>query len=201
MIIHWLLGWSAERNGRRDGRNAIPLPDDPTPPPYLLYLRDAGQNRLRRLALSWKWKDKALFPAWVRRKVRYEQACGALARAEQEAAAATARRDASPTARHTTGLAKAKRAVAKARARVNRAHDALAQAAARRQARWGIYQARLSAICHETDTHMQRYITANVGAREDGRTPLGLLDANRPRPEVPESLQRLAWNDPEAPHA
>lgn len=91
MIIKWLLGWSAERNGRRDGRNAIPLPDDPTPPPYLLFLRDSGQGRLRRLELSWKRTERALFPAWARRRVRHEHAREALARAEQ-AAGAVARR-------------------------------------------------------------------------------------------------------------
>lgn len=195
MMIKWLLGWSAERNGRRDGRNAIPLPDDPTPPPYLLFLRDSGQGRLRRLELSWKRLDRVLFPAWARRRVRHGHAREALARAEEAAAGAVARRDASPKARHVRALAKAQRGVGRARARLNRAHELLTQAAAKRQARWNIYQARLTGICHETDELMQRYITANVGAREDGRTPVGLLDENRPRLGFPEALRQLSWEE------
>ncbi|HWI65089.1 MAG TPA: hypothetical protein VNT75_24945 [Symbiobacteriaceae bacterium] len=195
MIFKWLLGWSAERNGRRDGRNAIPLPDDTTPPPYLLVLRDAGQGRLRRLELSWKLKDKRLFTNWRRRKTLFEQAQATLAEARQAAGTAVQRHDASPKAKNATALARARRALAKAQSRLNRAQIELTHAAAKRQTRFDVYQARLNAICKETDVHMQRYIAANVGARDDGRTPVGLLDEHRPRLVVPATLQQLAWEE------
>lgn len=201
MISKWLLGWSAERNGRRDGRNAIPMPDDSTPPPHLLYLRDQGQGRLRRLALSWFMRDKVLLPAWRKRKTLHAQAKAALDEAQKAAGTAEARRDAMPKAGNVQALARARRTVARAQARLDRTHERLTRAAAKRQARWNIYQARLSAIKGETDEHMQRYITANVGAREDGRTPLGLLDENRPRLIIPDSLQHLSWEEAGGPHA
>lgn len=201
MISKWLLGWSAERNGRRDGRNAIPMPDDPTPPPHLLYLRDQGQGRLRRLALSWFMRDRILFPAWRNRKTLHAQAKAALDDAQNAATAAEAKWDTSPKAQNARALARARRTVARTQARLDRAQEQLTRAAAKRQARWHIYQARLSAIKGETDEHMQRYITANVGAREDGRTPLGLLDENRPQLIIPDSLQQLSWEEAGGPHA
>lgn len=193
MLNKWLLGWKAEGSGRRDGRNAIPMADDATPPPYLLFLREKGQERLRRLAVKWTHKDEKLLPLWRKRRIQYSHAQGALAGAEQAAAAAVARRDASPKAKNVRSLASARRALERARAKLNRAHERLTDAQAKRQARWNIYQARLSALTGEMDAHMQRYITANVGAREDGRTPLGLLDAHRPRLVIPEALQQLHW--------
>ncbi|MDB4895308.1 MAG: hypothetical protein JWN15_1570, partial [Firmicutes bacterium] len=190
------LGWRARRAGTSDGRTLIPHPHDVPPPTYLFYLRSIGDWRAAMLAWRWQLHNLALFTAYIKASRMHEQANQLLDEVAGEYADAEARRNARGTDKHIKALHRCWKARERARRYRDRAELAVARARARRQAKWEGYGARFHALAAEMDHYMQVYSDANVKARDDNDCPPGLLEANRPRLEIPMGLRALDWGLP-----
>jgi hypothetical protein len=187
--------WNARRKGKADGEAAYPAPQD-SACPYLIALKHAGEGRVARLGLLWKWADLWLYPAWAKAIVRQYQAEAALDRArvrEDEARAAWEQKKA---LKNKKALQKAVRAVTKAQDRLDRAHRRAVETRARRQARFDRFQTRYETIRKETDYLQGVYATANLEHRQDNNEPQSLLEKSRPQVTVPTDLAVLSWPNP-----
>lgn len=187
------LGWRARRAGTLDGRTLIPHPHDVSPPTYLFYLRGIGHWRAAMLSWRWHLHNLTLLTAYVKACRAHEQAQQLLDKAAGEYGVAEARRKERGTDKNIKGLQRSAKARERARRRVDRAELAVTGTRARRQAKWEGYAARFHALAAEMEHYMQIYSDANVKARDDNDCPPGLLEANRPRMEIPQGLRELDW--------
>ncbi|MFZ5815258.1 MAG: hypothetical protein ACOY93_08135 [Bacillota bacterium] len=190
------LSWRARHAGALDGRTLIPHRDEERPPKYLLYLRDLGHWRAAALERRWQEYDLGLYPSYVRALRLCEQARARLEEVEGHCQRAEALRRERGTDRNLEALRRWHRARERARRRLERAELALGAARARRQSRWEEMGARFRALAAEMDHYMQIYSDANIKLRDQNDSPLGLLEENRPRLELPRGLRELHWEVP-----
>lgn len=194
--MNWQIReWNARRRGKADGESAYPSMRD-TECTYLITLKKAGEGRLVRLGLRWKWANLFLYPAWAKAVVRQYQAEAALEKAWEREKAAQATWTERKTVKNKKALHKATKAVARAQARLDRTHYAVVRTRARRVARFQHFQSQFDAILKETEHLQGLYCTANLEHREDNCEPPALMEKNWPCPRVPADLAELRWVDP-----
>ncbi len=193
-LQEWLRCWQARRNGRVDGRRAIPAPGEAPCAKYLELVGAEGARLMDRLELRYRHQDGHCLVRYRDWAVCYSQRADRLALAQAEAADARRAYTEKPTERRRLRSRQMQRDLARNQRQTEAAERRLEQAIAHRVALHREFQSACHYTVRVTERCLQEYAVANLRQRED--LPPGLAPEARPRLALPVAMEGLEWDPP-----